>query len=490
MATPTPYSGFDKQYIAGIWRDGSSGEREKDINPYNNEVLTELVLADKRDVDEAYAAALEAQKSWAQTLPAERAAVMNAVVRIFDERHDELIEWVQKESGSIRAKAEFEVIGARNIAFEAASFPYRMHGGIMGSDTPGKENRYYRSPLGVITTISPWNFPMNLSNRSVATALAVGNAVVLKPASDTPITGGLLLAKIYEEAGLPQGLLSVVLGKGSVIGDYLVEHHIPKLISFTGSSSVGMRLGALAVNGAHMKRIALELGGNSPLVVLDDADIDLAVDIAITGRFLHQGQICMSTNRIIVDAKVIDEFTDKFVARASKLSCGDPLDPATNLGPIINKEQFDKIQGIITQAKADGFTVALEGEAKGQIIPPHVFTNVDPNSDLAINESFGPVVPIIEAANEEDALRLANMSDYGLSSAVCTRDTERGLAFALQIDAGMTHINDMTVADEQHMPFGGEKNSGLGRFNGDWILEEMTRTHWISIQHTPHPYPL
>lgn len=490
MAGPTPYSGFDKQYIAGIWRDGSSGETAEDRNPFSGELLTTQTLADRSDVDSAYAAAEKAQKEWAKTLPGERAAVMNKAVQIFDARHDELVEWCQKESGSIRAKAEFEVGAARNAASEAASFPYRMHGGISLSDTPGKENRYYRTPLGVITTISPWNFPMNLSNRSVASALALGNAVVLKPASDTPITGGLLLAKIYEEAGLPEGVLSVLTGKGSVIGDYIVEHPTPKMISFTGSSAVGMRIGALAMNGAHLKRVALELGGNCPLVILDDADIDQAVDIAIAGRFLHQGQICMSTNRIIVDASVIDEFTEKFVARAANLVCGDPLDPQTNIGPIINKDQFDGILAKIEKAKAQGATVALSGDPIGTVIPPHVFVDVDPESDIALEESFGPIVPIIKAADEADALRLANNSQYGLSSGVCSRNTERATAFALQIDAGMTHINDMTVADEQHMPFGGEKNSGLGRFNGDFILEEMTRTHWVSVQHTPHPYPL
>lgn len=487
--SPAPYDGLDKLFIAGEWRDGSSGQRAEDANPYNGDVLATHTLANRDDVDEAYAAATVAQRSWAETLPAERAGMLERAVRIFDERHDELIDWCQRESGSIRAKAEFEVGAARNITAEAASFPYRMDGDIFASDTPAKENRVYRQPLGVVGVISPWNFPMNLSNRSVATALAVGNAVVLKPASDTPITGGLLLAKIYEEAGLPSGVLSVLIGRGSEIGDYFVEHPAPKLISFTGSTAVGRGIGAKTTGGAHLKRVALELGGNCPLVVLDDADVDQAVDIAIAGRFLHQGQICMSTNRIIVDAHIIDEFTEKFVARARELTCGDPLDPATNIGPIINKSQLDGLLRKIERAKEQGATVALEGEARGQVLPPHVFTHVDPESDLALEESFGPIVPIIEAQDEDEALALANMSDYGLSSAVCTRDVERGVRFALQVDAGMTHVNDMSVADEQHVPFGGEKNSGLGRFNGRWILEEMTRTHWISVQHAPHPYP-
>ncbi|WP_288323780.1 aldehyde dehydrogenase family protein, partial [uncultured Eggerthella sp.] len=337
--------------------------------------------------------------------------------------------------------------------------------------------------------ISPWNFPMNLSNRSVATALGCGNAVVLKPASDTPLTGGLLLAKIYEEAGLPKGLLSVLIGRGSDIGDYFVEHPVPKLITFTGSTAVGRGIGAKTTGGQHIKRVALELGGNCPLVVLDDADVAHAVDIAIIGRFLHQGQICMSTNRIIVDASLADDFTERFVDRASKLVCGDPLDPATDIGPIINEAQLTGLLEKIERAQQQGAEVLLGGEPDGLVLPPAVFGGVNPTWDIAMQESFGPLAPIIVAHGEDEALRFANMSDYGLSSAVVGTDVERATAFALKIDAGMTHVNDMTVADERNVPFGGEKNSGLGRFNGEWILEEMTRTHWTSVQHEAHPYP-
>lgn len=488
-APPAPYSGLDKLYIAGAWRDGASGEAAQDVNPYNQDVLATHVLADRNDVDEAYDAAARAQREWAAATPAERAGVLRRAVDIFDARHDELVGWCQRESGSIRAKAEFEVGAARNITEEAASFPYRMHGDIFASDTPHKENRVYRQPLGVVGVISPWNFPMNLSNRSVATALGCGNAVVLKPASDTPVTGGLLLAKIYEEAGLPEGLLSVLIGRGSVIGDYVVEHPVPKLITFTGSTAVGRGIGAKTTGGEHIKRVALELGGNCPLVVLDDADVERAVDIAIIGRFLHQGQICMSTNRIIVDASLMDEFTERFVDRASKLVCGDPLDPATDIGPIINQAQLTGLLQKVRRAEEQGAEVLLGGEPDGLVMPPIVFGGVDPAWDIAMQESFGPLAPLIAAHGEDEALRFANMSAYGLSSAVVGGDVERATAFALKIDAGMTHVNDMTVADEQHVPFGGEKNSGLGRFNGRWILEEMTRTHWTSVQHAPHPYP-
>ncbi len=484
-----PYTNLDKQFIAGTWRDGSSGEVQTDTNPYNGDVLTSFVLANSGDVDEAYVAAAANQAAWAATPPAVRAGILRNVAEILDARHDEIVDWSVREGGSTRGKAEFEVGAARAITLEAASYPYRMSGEIVASDIPSKENRVYRSALGVITVISPWNFPLNLTQRSLAPALALGNAVVVKPASDTPITGGILLAKIFEEAGLPAGVLSVLIGRGSAIGDYVVTHPTPKLISFTGSTAVGRRIGALATGGEHLKRVALELGGNSPLVVLDDADVDLAVDIAIAGRFTHQGQVCMSTNRIIVDKSIIDEFTERFVGRAARLPAGDPNDPHTVIGPIVNRSQFEGIMDKIARAKEQGATLALGGDPIGQIIPPHVFTDVDPNSDIVLEESFGPIVPIICASDEEDALRLANASEYGLSSAVCSRNVDRAVRFAQQIDAGMTHINDMTLADEPHIPFGGEKNSGLGRFNGHWIIEEMTRTHWISVQHEPHGYP-
>ncbi|OUO88635.1 aldehyde dehydrogenase [Gordonibacter sp. An230] len=486
---PTPYTGLDKLFIAGAWRDGGSGERARDVNPYDGSTLAVHTLADKNDVQQAFEIAEQAQAAWEQTPPSERAAVMNAAVRIFDARREELIAWVQRETGGIRAKAEFEVTAARDAAEEAASFPYRMDGDILPSDIPGKENRVYRRALGTIAVISPWNFPMNLSNRSVAPALAVGNAVVLKPASDTPIAGGLLLAKIYEEAGLPAGVLSVVVGRGGEIGDAMVESSVPRLVSFTGSTAVGKSIAAKALGGSRMKRLALELGGNAPLVVLDDADAERAANIAIAGRFLHQGQICMSTNRIIVDAKLADEFTERFVAHAAKLACGNQMDPATDIGPIINEAQLSDLLQKIARARDQGATLALGGEPDGLVMPPVVFTDVDPAFDIAEQESFGPLAPIIVAHGEDEALRFANRTNYGLSSAVVGGDVERAVAFARKIDAGMTHVNDMTVADERHVPFGGEKNSGLGRFNGRWILEEMTRTHWTSVQHAPRAYP-
>lgn len=489
MTTAT-YSNVNQQFINGVWRDGASSRRSDNINPYTQEVINSIQLASQDDVNEAYQAAKTAQKAWGNTLHNERTALINRVGEVLQQRADEIIDWIIRESGSTRLKAMIELGAAQGITAEAATFPARMVGELLPSNIPHQDSRYYRQALGVIAVISPWNFPFHLSMRSVVTAIACGNSVVLKPASDTPVTGGLLLAKIFEEAGLPVGVLNVVVGSGSEIGDYFVEHPVPSMVSFTGSTSVGKRVGALAVGGRYIKRVALELGGNAPLVVLDDADIKQAVDIAVMGRFLHQGQICMSTNRVIVDAKIYDEFVAALTEKVKTIRYGNPDSMETFVGPIVNESQLNGLKHIIAQAQQDGAKLVVGGEIEGNVLPPHLFIDVDPQSALAKEESFGPVLPVIKARDEAHALELANDTEYGLSSAVVTTDHERGVRFALQVEAGMTHINDITVDDQAHAPFGGEKNSGLGRFNGQWILEEFTRTHWITVQTEPRPYPI
>ncbi|ERL54431.1 aldehyde dehydrogenase family protein [Psychrobacter aquaticus] len=483
------YDNFHLQYIAGEWQSGQDDSVNTDVNPYNGDTLVEIQQATKKQLDEAYQAATKAQKEWAKKTPAERSAVMYKVVNILDQRQDEIVDWLIKESGSTRIKAMVEFSGARSITLEAASFPNRVHGEIRASNTPGKENFVYREPIGVVAVISPWNFPLHLTQRSIGPALALGNAVVLKPASDTPITGGLLLAKIFEEAGLPKGLLNVVVGAGSEIGDAVVTHEIPSFVSFTGSTSVGKHIGELANGGDYIKQVALELGGNSPFVVLKDADIEQAVKAAAFGKFLHQGQICIAINRIIVEDEIYDDFVERFLAHVKTLNVGDPSKADTAVGPIINEKQVKSLKEKIAKAQEEGANMILSGEIKGQVVPPHIFSEVTRDMDLSRNEVFGPLVGIIRAKDEDDALSIANDSMYGLSSAVFTADMQKGLRFARGIRAGMTHINDISVNDESNVPFGGEKNSGIGRFNGEWVLEEFTRTHWISMQHTPRDYP-
>ncbi|WP_296241623.1 MULTISPECIES: aldehyde dehydrogenase family protein [unclassified Psychrobacter] len=483
------YNDFHLQYIAGEWQSGQDDSVNTNTNPYNGDTLVKTQQATETQLNEAYQAASAAQKEWAQQTPATRAGVLYKVVEILDQRQDEIVDWLIKESGSTRVKAMVEFAATRAITLEAATFPSRVHGEIRPSNTPGKENFVYREPIGVVAVISPWNFPLHLTQRSIAPALALGNAVVLKPASDTPVTGGLLLAKVFEEAGLPKGLLNVVVGSGKEIGDAIVEHKTPSFVSFTGSTSVGKRIGELANGGDYIKQVALELGGNSPFVVLKDADIEQAVKAAAFGKFLHQGQICIAINRIIVEDEIYDDFVERFLAHVKTLNVGDPSKQDTAVGPIINKKQVESLKEKIANAQQEGAKMILSGEIKGQVVPPHIFIEVTREMDLSRNEVFGPLVGIIRAKDEEDALSIANDSMFGLSSAVFTKDMAKGMRFARGIRAGMTHINDISVNDESNLPFGGEKNSGIGRFNGEWVLEEFTRTHWISMQHEPREYP-
>ena len=485
----TQYSDFHLQPIAGEWRKGTGGKHLRVTNPFDDSLLLEIPQANRADLDAAYRKAAEVQPQWAALGPSARAAVLHEVVAVFDRRRDEIIDWLIRESGSTRLKAQLEWGAARAIALESASFPARVHGRIVESNVPGKESRVYRSALGVVGVISPWNFPLHLTQRSIAPALALGNAVVIKPASDTPVCGGLLLARIFEEAGLPAGILSVVVGAGSEIGNAFVEHPVPSLITFTGSTPVGRGIGAIASGGEHLKHVALELGGNSPFVVLEDADLEQAVNAAVFGKFLHQGQICMAINRIIVEQPLLEAFTRRFVERVKALPYGDPSKAETVVGPVINAKQLAGLQEKINTAIAEGATLLVGAQAQGNVMPPHVFGDVTADMEIAREEIFGPLVGIQSARDAEHALELANRSEYGLSSAVFTSSLERGVQFAQRIHAGMTHVNDIPVNDEPNAPFGGEKNSGLGRFNGDWAIEEFTTDHWITLQHAPRPYP-
>lgn len=487
--TPRHYSNLALQPLAGEWRQGRSERRLEVLDPFTQQSLLSLNLATRDDLDEAFLAAREAQKDWAAMAPAARAAVLHRAVEIFDQRKDEIVDWIIKESGSTRIKAQIEWGAARAITLEAASFPSRVHGRILPNDIPGKESRVYRKPLGVVGVISPWNFPLHLTQRSLAPALALGNAVVVKPASDTPVTGGLLLAHIFEEAGLPPGVLSVVVGSGAEIGDAFVEHPVPAFISFTGSTEVGLNIGRLASGGRHLKHVALELGGNSPFVVLADADVEQAVNAAVVGKFLHQGQICMAVNRIIVEQPLVEEFSRSFVERVKALPYGDPSKAETVVGPVINQKQLQGLLQKIETANAEGATLLVGGEPQGNVLPPHVFGDVTADMEIAREEIFGPLVGIQVARDEQHALELANQSEYGLSSAVFTGSLERGVRFAQGIQAGMTHVNDMPVNDAPNAAFGGEKSSGLGRFNGEWAIEEFTTDHWITVQHQPRRYP-
>lgn len=489
QTSPAPFVIQGHQYINGHWRAGRSTKRLDNRNPFNNALLLEMPLASVDDLHEAYLAAEKAQVEWAALHAGQRAVLLEKLAVVVDQRREEIIDWLIKESGSTRIKASIEYQSTLNLVRECASMPMHVEGRILTSYKPGEQSFVFRDPLGVVGVISPWNFPLYLSMRSVVPALALGNTVVLKPASDTAVTGGLLIAYLLEAAGFPSGTLNVVVGAGSEIGDAFVEHSVPRLISFTGSTDVGRNVGRIATGGKHIKRVALELGGNAPLVVLDDADIEVAAHAAVVGRFLHQGQICMSVNRVIVDRSLYPAFAELVVERVRKLKVGDPHDADTVIGPVVNHSQLNGLLQKIDHARTGGLKQLFGGAAEGLLLPPHVFGEVRSDDPLASDETFGPLLPLLIAEDEAHALRLANGTEYGLSSAVFTKDMARGLQFARGIVAGMTHINDITVDDQPNAPFGGEKNSGLGRFNGHYAIDEFTRAHWITWQPGGHQYP-
>ncbi|MEW4449005.1 aldehyde dehydrogenase family protein [Qipengyuania sp. JC766] len=483
------YDNLDRLHIAGQWRTGS-GATLTNVCPWDESTIFEMKGATKDDLDEAFSASAEAQKEWGALPPAARSAKMHAIADVLEARKDEIGAWIVREVGGTKLKAALELMLVTQVARqEAAALPFMVEGLILPEDIPGKESRAYRQPAGVVALVSPWNFPLQLTARTLFPALALGNGVVVKPASDSIVTGGTVFAAICEEAGLPEGLVSVLPGSGSEIGDAFVQHPVPSVVSFTGSTPVGRGVGKAALDSDRLKSLELELGGNSPIVILDDADIDYAVEASVWGKFVHQGQICMIANRIVVEDAVYDEFAEKFVARTKELVVGRREDPACMIGPIVNRDQFDGIMEMIAKAKDEGATCALGGEPDGLVIPPHVFTDVGEDNCLVTNEIFGPVAPIQRARDEDHALELANATEMGLSSAVFSRDEKRALAFARRIDAGMTHINDQTVNDSPFSPFGGAKNSGIGRFNGRWAVDAFTTTHWISVQHEPRQFP-
>ncbi|WP_299514502.1 aldehyde dehydrogenase family protein [uncultured Rummeliibacillus sp.] len=470
---------FEKQYIAGEWREGKSANKLVNTNPYNGEVIGTYKMANVEDIDLAYEAAKSAKEEWDQVNPYHKRTILENAVNYIEANEEEITTIIIEELGGTRLKAAFEIGLVKNIIKEAATFPIRMEGKILPSTIDDVENRLYRIPAGVVGVISPFNFPFFLTMKSVAPALGAGNGVVLKPHENTPIMGGTLIAKIFEEAGIPKGLLNVVVTDISEIGDSFVEHPIPRIISFTGSTKVGSHIGQLAIQ--NFKKPLLELGGNSPFIVLDDADLDYAVNAAVFSRFTHQGQICMSANRVFVHRSLYDAFLTKFVDKVSQLKVGDPQDPSTIIGPVINERQAKGLNDLIDSAIADGAKAILKGNTVGNLVEPTVLIDVTPDMKVAQEELFGPVISITPFDTEEEAIHMANDTKFGLSGAVHTSNIERGVQFAKKVHTGMIHVNDITINDEPIVAFGGEKQSGIGRLNGEWSLEEFTTLKWIAV---------
>jgi acyl-CoA reductase-like NAD-dependent aldehyde dehydrogenase len=478
---------ISRQLIDGQWQEGSSGELLVDRNPYDGSVIAEFPVATAEDIDQAYRAAARAKEEWDHVNPYAKRAVFENAVKYVESNFAEITEIVIDELGGTRLKAGFEIGLVIDMLKEASTFPLRMEGKILPSAVDERENFLYRIPVGVVGVISPFNFPFFLAMKCIAPALAAGNGVVAKPHEQTPIMGGTMIGKIFEEAGLPSGLLNVVVTDISQIGDAFIEHPIPRVLAFTGSTAVGRHVAE--VGARHFKKVLLELGGNSAFIVLDDADLEYAVDAAVFSRFTHQGQICMSANRILVHQDVFQEFTDRYVEKVNSLKVGDPRAEDTILGPLITAKQANDLNAVVDQAISEGATPIVRGKVDGGLFEPVVLLDVKPDMEVAQRELFGPVVSLIPFKDDDEAVEFANNTKFGLSGAVHTQNLDRGVAIAKRVETGMIHVNDCTIHDEPIVAFGGEKESGLGRLNGPWSLDEFTTMKWVSVNHGRRQFP-
>ena len=475
-------------YIDGEWTTPSDAGTMEVMNPHTQELFAEVPAATKDTVDEAFAAAEEAQKDWANTPPQERAGVVAAALEEVHNHHDEIVDLIVNETGGSFAKAETAIHIAEGHMQYATSYPFWDGGRQEDSVIPGKENIVERTPVGVVAVITPWNFPFNLTMRIVPHAIALGNSVVIKPAPDTPIVGGCLIAYLLEKAGVPDGVVNVVIGEDEEIGDHMSGHPVPDVMSFTGSSEIGKRVGSRAAG--QLAYPALELGGNNPHIVLDDADLDYAVDAATFASFVHSGQVCISINRHLVHESLYDDYVSQLAERAENLPTGNPLEnPGVIVGPVINEGQRDKILDFLDRSVDAGATIEAGGGHEGLVIEPTVLSGITNDMPLACNEHFGPIAPVIPFSDDEEAIALANDTNMGLSASIHSTDIDRAKQVADRVEAGTVHINDQTINDEPHVPFGGVKDSGLGRYNSKELMRSLTTTKWTSVMHQQREYP-
>jgi benzaldehyde dehydrogenase (NAD) len=474
-----------KIYIDGSWVPGAGGVRDV-VEPATGSTLGEIGVAGPADVARAAEIAAEAQRAWAATPHTERAAVLRRAGELWARHAEEIAWWNIREVGAVPGMAGFAVHVAEQECYEAAALPGRPCGEILPSEQP-RLSMVRRVPAGVVGVISPFNVPIILGIRSVAPALALGNAVLLKPDPRTAVTGGVTIARVLQEAGLPPGLLHVLPG-GADVGEALVAHPLVRVVSFTGSTPAGRRVGELA--GRHLKRVHLELGGNSAMIVLEDADVDAAVNLAAWGSFFHQGEICMTTGRHLVHERLYDDFVERLAAKAAKLPVGDPARDQVALGPVIDDGQRDRIHALVEASTGKGARLAAGGSYDRLFYGPTVLADAADTPAFA-EEVFGPVAPVARFSGTEEAARLAAASEYGLSLGIVTRDVMRGLALADRLPTGIVHINDQTINDEANAPFGGVGASGTGaRFGGAAAnVEAFTEARWVTVRGEAPAYP-
>jgi benzaldehyde dehydrogenase (NAD) len=453
----------------------------------SGQVFAVAGLAAAADVDDAVAAAKNAQPAWAEKTYAERASILRAAAAALTDQAKQLRDLIIRETGCIGGKADYEIGAATSELIEAAGLASHATGEVLPTSHAGRFSLSERVPVGLVGAITPWNFPLVLGMRVIAPALALGNAVLLKPSPQTPVSGGLAIAAVFEAAGLPAGLFSVLPGDVEV-GHRLVTHPDVAMIHFTGSTKVGKQIAATA--GGLLKKVSLELGGNNALLVLDDADLDQAAMIGAWSSFHYQGQTCITAGRHIVQRGIAGEYAERLAARADAISVGNTFTEDVGLGPMINQTQLERAKSMLDEAVAEGAQVIAGGTTQGPFFRPTVVTNVSRASRLWNEEIFAPIAPIVVVDDDDAAVAVANDTEYGLVDSVLTGDPYRGIKLARRLRAGMVHVNDATPQDEALAPFGGIGQSGLGgRSGGESNIEEFTERRWMTVTDGPAHYP-
>ena len=460
------------------------------LNPITGKVATRAAAASVEDAIKAANSAAAAFPAWSATSPEARRAVLNKAAELILARTPDFIKAMAEETGATEGWAGFNCYLASNMLREAAGMTTQITGEIIPSNKPGSIAMAMRQPVGVVFSMAPWNAPVILGVRGIAMPLACGNSVILKGSELCPMTHRLI-GEVLRDAGLPPGALNIVLNApkdAAAVVEALIAHSAVRRITFTGSTRVGRVIAA--VGAKYLKPCLLELGGKAPFVVLDDADLDEAVKAAAFGAFFNQGQICMSTERIIVDSKVADEFVRRLAAKAVSLKAGLPGEQGCALGSMIGADAAARVKSMVDDSVSKGASLLVGGAVNGSIMAATVVDHVTPAMRLYSEESFGPVAAILRFSSIDEALALANDTEYGLSAAVFGKDVTRALSVAKGIESGICHINGPTVHDEAQMPFGGVKSSGYGRFGGKAAISEFTELRWITIQTEPQHYPI
>jgi benzaldehyde dehydrogenase (NAD) len=462
-----------------------TGEQIDIVEPATGAVLGSTRLASPDDVAEAVTRSVVAQPKWADTAPAERAEVLLRAAQLIHDHEDEFVRWGIRECGGIAGKTTHEVHSSRGELIAAAGLATEPYGQLLPA--AGRMSYGRRIPFGAVGVITPWNFPLVLAMRAVAPALALGNSVLLKPDHQSSVYGGALVARLFEEAGLPPGLLEVLPGKADAGKALVADPRVP-MISFTGSTRAGKIVAATAAE--HVKKVSLELGGNNATIVLADADPDQASSVGAWGSFLHQGQICLTTGRHLVHRKIADDYLDRLTARAAALRVGDPAEADTQIGPIINATQLATVDRIVRASADAGASIRTGGTYQDLFYAPTVLAGVTTSMPAFTDEIFGPVAPVTIFDTEEEAIALANSTSYGLTASVITADPFRGWKLAERLRAGMVHVNDSTINDDPSVPFGGIGASGNGgRYGGQANWEEFTQWQWVTVRDAPPAYP-